>query len=304
MSCFLPDHSKMSRTICVTVDPSGEVVDYVTLPYMWCNETSTSVLEATRKKADLKTLGAFIKNTRPDCCAVALNGMAASRFEEELQSVVDNLFNEAAYLRGGAGGMGRDGMDDEEDDDSAAPKADIIFMAPELCVTFAKYRAASAMLPDYSVELRTAAILALQVQDPLQVVGAMFNDTRDILLLPWHPLCKSAAFEKADRDSLYEALERVLVHTVNTVGVDANMLDQVRVRPLLPYVCGLGPAKAAALVTAIRTHNSERMAQNESGSSRIESSSVAACRPPPVEEALATGQWDIHTHTREGRCKL
>jgi len=48
------------------------------------------------------------------------------------------------------------------------------------------------------------------------------------------------------------ALERALVNIVNTVGVDINRaVSDAYYRCLLPFVSGLGPRKAASLVSRI-----------------------------------------------------
>ena len=47
-------------------------------------------------------------------------------------------------------------------------------------------------------------------------------------------------------------MERVLVDTVNKVGVDINRaITDSYYQHLLPFVCGLGPRKAQALVKKI-----------------------------------------------------
>lgn len=54
------------------------------------------------------------------------------------------------------------------------------------------------------------------------------------------------------KEKLLIALERVLVDVTNKVGVDINraVTDSYYQR-LLPFVCGLGPRKASALVKKI-----------------------------------------------------
>ena len=57
---------------------------------------------------------------------------------------------------------------------------------------------------------------------------------------------------RSPRDKLFVALERVLVDSVNRVGVDTNRaVTDPYYQHLLPYVCGLGPRKAQALVKKI-----------------------------------------------------
>lgn len=81
-----------------------------------------------------------------------------------------------------------------------------------------------------------------------------------------NPLCEHAAlgsnitaitFEEefqhlVPTEKLLTALERVLVDSVNRIGVDINRaVTDPYYQHLLPYVCGLGPRKAQALVKKI-----------------------------------------------------
>lgn len=56
------------------------------------------------------------------------------------------------------------------------------------------------------------------------------------------------------KEKLLMALERVLVDVTNKVGVDINRsVSDSYYQHLLPFVCGLGPRKAQALVRKIAT---------------------------------------------------
>jgi transcription elongation factor SPT6 len=57
---------------------------------------------------------------------------------------------------------------------------------------------------------------------------------------------------QVSREKLLSALERVLVDVVNKVGVDINRAaNDPYYSYLLPYVAGLGPRKAQAVIKKI-----------------------------------------------------
>lgn len=101
---------------------------------------------------------------------------------------------------------------------------------------------------------RYLAGLARRAWDPLVEVcyigGLKRLDGTSLLLdLPLHPLQNMLT-----PDELWISLERAIVTCVNNVGVDLNVaLNNDYVKSMVPFVCGLGPRKADALLKAIRS---------------------------------------------------
>ncbi|TCD64537.1 Transcription elongation factor spt6 [Steccherinum ochraceum] len=86
--------------------------------------------------------------------------------------------------------------------------------------------------------------LARYVQSPLNEYAALGPDIIAIT--------HGDANQQVSNDRLLTSLERVLVDTVNKVGVDINRaVTDSYYQHLLPFVCGLGPRKAQLLVKKI-----------------------------------------------------
>ncbi|CAE6448974.1 unnamed protein product [Rhizoctonia solani] len=88
---------------------------------------------------------------------------------------------------------------------------------------------------------RYCVSLARYVQSPLNEYAALGSDLTAISF--------AEAQHLIPKDKLLVALERAIVNIVNNVGVDINRaVNDPYHRTLLPYVAGLGPRKAEALI--------------------------------------------------------
>ncbi|KAJ1309768.1 hypothetical protein OPQ81_006534 [Rhizoctonia solani] len=88
---------------------------------------------------------------------------------------------------------------------------------------------------------RYCVALARYVQSPLNEYAALGSDLTAITF--------TEAQHLIPKDKLLVALERAIVNIVNNVGVDINRaVNDPYHRALLPYVAGLGPRKAEALI--------------------------------------------------------
>ncbi|QRV99986.1 transcription elongation factor SPT6 [Ceratobasidium sp. AG-Ba] len=88
---------------------------------------------------------------------------------------------------------------------------------------------------------RYCVSLARYVQSPLNEYAALGSDLAAIQFIEAQHLIP--------KDKLLVALERAIVNIVNNVGVDLNRaLNDPYHRALLPFVAGLGPRKAEALI--------------------------------------------------------
>ncbi|CAE6509346.1 unnamed protein product [Rhizoctonia solani] len=88
---------------------------------------------------------------------------------------------------------------------------------------------------------RYCVALARYAQNPLNEYAALGSDLTAITF--------TEAQHLIPKDKLLVALERAIVNVVNNVGVDINRaVNDPYHRALLPYVAGLGPRKAEALI--------------------------------------------------------
>jgi transcription elongation factor SPT6 len=104
---------------------------------------------------------------------------------------------------------------------------------------------AESDLREFSRFVRRAVGLGRSCIDPLAVLSALLNPTRDELLsLQLHPL--QASLPKAKRRA---SMESLLVTAVSQVGVCINECAQKEwLAPMLQFVPGLGARKAVQLL--------------------------------------------------------
>ncbi|RKP07054.1 SH2 domain-containing protein [Thamnocephalis sphaerospora] len=99
--------------------------------------------------------------------------------------------------------------------------------------------------PDLTPIARYCVAVARRGQRPIEEYCAL-EDT-DLLALKWHPLQDLISKEK-----LHQALTRCLCEAVSQTGVDLNRAAEGGAHAcMLPFVCGLGPRKAKALLRKV-----------------------------------------------------
>lgn len=103
---------------------------------------------------------------------------------------------------------------------------------------------------------RYCVALAKYLQDPLKEYAAL---GKDIVSLSFHP-CQMLLPE----DKLRRYLETAMVDMVNLVGVDINeAVSDPYTANLLPYVSGLGPRKAQAVIKGINMNGGSVLRRDE-----------------------------------------
>lgn len=117
--------------------------------------------------------------------------------------------------------------------------------------------------PGWPANARYALGLARYVQDPLNEFCALGSDLTTITFVPdYQPLVGLfhtasrhqliLSFIQIGQERLLQVLERALVNVVNGVGLDINQaVRDSYLQKLLPYLSGLGPRKADAMIKAI-----------------------------------------------------
>jgi transcription elongation factor SPT6 len=101
--------------------------------------------------------------------------------------------------------------------------------------------------PGYAPLTKYCVALAKYLQNPMKEYAALGND---IISLSFHP-CQQLLPE----DKLRKQLDTAMVDMVNLCGVDINeVIGDSYSANLLPYICGLGPRKATAVIKTINAN--------------------------------------------------
>jgi transcription elongation factor SPT6 len=227
-------------TECVLVGAEGEYKTHLSLPFT----------PKTRDR-DAQELRTFIETHKPSVVAVGAHGYASRHLYADVMAIL--------------GEMERDGF--------VVPLASWVDAeVPEIYWSTAEARTEFRQLQQltqfgasagdkasgrkahsgqtYNAQLARALSLGRFLLEPLVESARLCNAKRDICCLSLHALQ-----ELVPSDALYTRLERTFVMIVNAVGVDFNLvLREPRLAPLLGFVAGLGPRKAAHLLAEARAN--------------------------------------------------
>ncbi|KAJ9098469.1 hypothetical protein QFC19_006336 [Naganishia cerealis] len=193
-----------------------------------------------------KTFWALLQDHNPD--VVVLGGFSADT--RRLYTEVDIALKEHAHER----------MKEDSNVDSAglfprdheawasqmqSKQVPLIFVADDVARIYMNSQRAEQENPGWPAHARYALGLARYVQDPLNEFCALGSDLTTIIFVPdYQPLI--------GQERLLQVLERALVNVVNGVGLDINQaIRDSYLQKLLPYLSGLGPRKADALIKSI-----------------------------------------------------
>jgi transcription elongation factor SPT6 len=137
----------------------------------------------------------------------------------------------------------------------------VIYVSDDVARIYQNNQRAAEEFTGFSLNAKYCVGLARYAQSPLNEYAALGRDIINIHLgdeiqflvsfILWIALCCSRAVKVSD-EKLLTAFEHVLVDVTNKVGVDINRaVTDNYYQHLLPFVCGLGPRKAQALVKKI-----------------------------------------------------
>jgi transcription elongation factor SPT6 len=97
---------------------------------------------------------------------------------------------------------------------------------------------------------RYSIALAMYMQNPMKEYASLGRDITSITF--------DASQHLIPEDKLIKALDSAMVDMVNLVGIDINdAVNDVSTARLLPYICGLGPRKAAHMLKLINSWGGE-----------------------------------------------
>ncbi|PYH45008.1 chromatin-remodeling histone chaperone SPT6 [Aspergillus saccharolyticus JOP 1030-1] len=193
-----------------------------------------SVGDRERNVADGKDVDAFISlvgRRRPDVIGVSGNTPETRRLYKLLTELVDkrNLCG-APYT--------------DDRDETATDPLEVVIVNDEVARLYQHSERAKKDHPSFGPLTHYCVALAKYLQSPLKEYASLGRDIVSIQFKPGQQLIS--------QDLLLKQLETALVDMVNLVGVDLNeAVTDPATANLLPYVCGLGPRKAAHLLKIV-----------------------------------------------------
>ncbi|WPH01503.1 transcription elongation factor SPT6 [Acrodontium crateriforme] len=190
--------------------------------------------------SDGKDVAAFIElvdRRKPDVVAVGGWSVETRTLYKDLQNLIQQH-----DLRGTP-------YEDEEDREQQDP-LEVVITNDEVARLYYDSPRAAVDHPGIAPLARYAIALAKYMQNPLKEYAALGKDIISISFDPNQHLIPE--------DKLRRCLETAMVDIVNLVGVDINeAVSDAYTANLLPFVCGLGPRKAAQVLKMINLNGGE-----------------------------------------------
>ncbi|KAH8671172.1 transcription elongation factor SPT6 [Xylariales sp. PMI_506] len=188
-----------------------------------------------RDEAHREAFVEVVERRKPD--VIAVSGFSADT--HKLVRDVEALVSEKAL-------MGPD-FKDPESDDYRAELLEVMVVNDEVARLYKDSPRALAEHPGMHSVTRYCLALGRYLQNPMKEYAAL---GKDITSLIFHT-CQNLL----PQDRLLKCLESSMVDMVNLCGVDINeAVGDPYVANLLPYVSGLGPRKAMAVIKAINVN--------------------------------------------------
>lgn len=173
----------------------------------------------------------LVQRRKPDVIGVSGYSAHAHRLVRDLEMIVSE--------------KNLKGPESEDDNGDARPEPlEVVVVNDEVARLYKDSERGVAHHPTLHPITRYCVGLARYLQNPLKEYAALGND---ILSLSFHP-CQ----QLLPQDKFLRALETAMVDMVNLCGVDINVaVSDPYTANLLPYIAGLGPRKATAVIKAI-----------------------------------------------------
>lgn len=190
-----------------------------------------SVGEESRGIADGKHVAAFVdlvERRKPDVIGVSGLTPETRRLYKLLSELVD--------LKDIRGAPYTDDHDEETSD-----RLEVVIVNDEVARLYHNSQRARQDNPGFGPLTHYCVALGRYLQSPLKQYASLGRDLVSIQFKPGQQL--------VSQDLLLRQLETALVDMINLVGVDLNeAVHDTATANLLPFVCGLGPRKAAHLL--------------------------------------------------------
>ncbi|GMF73420.1 unnamed protein product [Aspergillus oryzae] len=193
-----------------------------------------SIGDRDRNIPDGKDVEAFVElvdRRRPDVIGVSGMSPETRRLYKLLAEVVDKKdLRGAPYT--------------DDHDEEISDRLEVIIVNDEVARLYQHSERAKKDHPSFAPLTHYCVALAKYLQSPLKEYASLGRDIVSIQFKPGQQL--------VTQELLLKQLETALVDMVNLVGVDINeAVTDSSTANLLPYVCGLGPRKAAHLLKIV-----------------------------------------------------
>ncbi|KAK3054777.1 Transcription elongation factor spt6 [Extremus antarcticus] len=186
----------------------------------------------------------LVERRKPDVVAVSGMSVEARRLYKDLQDIIER--NRL---------LGTPWQDEERDEEMQDP-LDVVMVTDEVARPYHTSDRAAKEHPGVPPLTRYAIALARYMQNPLKEYAALGKDILSISFDPNQTLVPD--------DKLMKYLESAMVDMVNLVGVEINeAVNDSYTANLLPYICGLGPRKAAHMLKVINQNGGDIATREE-----------------------------------------
>jgi transcription elongation factor SPT6 len=189
----------------------------------------------TRDERSREAFVELVQRRKPDVLGV-------SGFSVETHKLITSIGD----LVKDRGLTGAEFEDPDTGEDRAEP-LEVVVVNDEVARLYKDSPRAAVDHPGYGSLTKYCVALAKYLQNPMKEYAAL---GRDIISLSFHPSQQLLPEEK-----LRKQLETAMVDMVNLCGVDINeAVGDTYTANLLPFVCGLGPRKATAVLKTINAN--------------------------------------------------
>ncbi|KKZ62104.1 transcription elongation factor spt6 [[Emmonsia] crescens] len=193
-----------------------------------------SLGDSGRMIADGKDVAAFVElvdRRKPDVIGVSGFSPETRKLYKQLADLVS-----AKDLRGATY--------TNEYDEEVSDHLEVVIVNDEVARLYQTSDRAKMEHPGFAILTHYCVALAKYLQNPMKEYASLGRDIVSIQFKPGQQL--------VPEDKILKQLETALVDMVNLCGVDINeAVTDIATANLLPYVCGLGPRKAAQLLKII-----------------------------------------------------
>ena len=197
----------------------------------------------TEDGADVKAFMELVDRRKPD--VIGVSGFSAET--RKLYKQIDDIV-ERKELRGADY--------EDEDGNDRNDRLEVVIVNDEVARLYQTSERANLEHPGFAPLTKYCVALAKYLQNPLKEYASL---GRDIISISF-----DAAQRYVPQEKIMKALDTSIVDMVNMCGVDINeAVSDLYTANLLPYVCGLGPRKAAQLIKVINVNGGVVSARSE-----------------------------------------
>ncbi|MCO5611339.1 hypothetical protein L7F22_065592 [Adiantum nelumboides] len=218
--------TRQPPTTFVMLDTFGELVDTLQTGYLNVHPGS-HIQQLQRKLDDQERLKKFILLHKPNVVVVGAVVNIACR---HLKDTIAETVGQAAEVN------------------SALTFVPVIYGDESLASLYEKSQVSLMQLPKQPSIIRRAVALGRSLQNPLAVIAALCNPSKDIVALSMHQMQRFLSAEE-----LYTSIESVMVTVTNQIGVDVNLaVGHEWLFSPLQFACGLGWKKASKIQQLVK----------------------------------------------------